>query len=93
MRHHLGRFGGCFSSVCGVGTGGSKGPRAGPDCAVEDAIAYDVNGGVAESGTDGDGTGRTWQMQCMRCRSRGNQREKVLCGNQCEVKDMILKQP
>lgn len=60
MRHHLGRFGGCFSSVCGVGTGGSKGPRVGPDCAVEDAIAYDVNGGVAESGTDGDGTGRTW---------------------------------
>lgn len=71
MRHHLGRFGGCFSSVCGVGTGGSKGARVGPDCAVEDAIARDVIGGVAESGQEPMETGRDERVGCRRCKCWG----------------------
>lgn len=75
VRHHLGRFGGCFSSVCGVGTGGSNGAWracvAGPECAVEDAIAYDVTGGVGESGTDGERDGTNVSgMQRLEGRSR-----------------------
>lgn len=76
VRHHLGRLGGCLSSVCGVGTGGSKGACracvAGPECAVEDAIAYDVIGGVAESVRNRWRTGRD---ECVRAANIGMQEQ------------------